>query len=229
MKQLTLKGLFLVLVAIGLVGCGELGFNNWRWHQKMTVEVEVDGKTYTGSSVTSIHWWPNFFSGSWGGADWHSKVQGEAVVIELPNKKYLFALLSYSGNTEYTANLATRVLAKEPKHRVWGKNIFQAVLDQKGKTPLAVPEDNYPLFVTFKDINDPASVEQYYPLPDDAWRSKITMKKVTLEITDKPVTKGKVEKVLGWLENLKGGYLHGGSTSKGAPLDLYGGNFKVGD
>ena len=231
MQRIVTVVLFLV-VSFSLSACGEMGFNNWRWNQKMTVIVEVDGKTFTGSSVTNVHWWPNFFTGGRGlgyGPPWLSKVQGEAVVIELPKNHYLFALLSSAGNTEYIANLATRVMANEPKHRVWGENAFRAVLEQKGKAPLVLSEDHYPLFVTFKDIKNPASVERYLPYRDDAWQSKIKLKKITLEITDEPVTRGRVEQVLGWLKSLKGGYLHGGFTSKGAPLGLHGGNFKSGD
>lgn len=52
----TIKALLLVFISLYLSGCGEMGFNNWRWHQKMTVEVEVNGKVITGSAVTSIHW-----------------------------------------------------------------------------------------------------------------------------------------------------------------------------
>lgn len=83
----------------------------------MTVVVEVDGKTFQGNSVSSVLWRENDRFSAMHGPAWLSVVKGEAVVIELPNKKYLFALLSYAGTTEYTANLATRVIAKEPKHR----------------------------------------------------------------------------------------------------------------
>lgn len=126
MLKLTIKTLLLVVITTYLSGCGEMGFNNWRWHQKMTVEVEVNGKVITGSAVTSIHWWPNFFSGGRGlgfGASWHSKVKGEAVMVDLGEGKYLFALLSYTRNPEYIENLATRSLYDTTK-RVWGKRRF---------------------------------------------------------------------------------------------------------
>lgn len=196
MQRFVTVILFLV-VCFSLSAC-DLFFETWRWNQKMTVVVEVDGKTFQGTSVSSVLWRENDRFSAMHGPAWLSVVKGEAVVIELPNKKYLFALLSYAGNTEYTANLATRVIAKEPKHRVWGESGFRAVLNQFGKDPLVLSEDHYPLFVTFKDINDPASVERYLPYRDDAWQSNIKLKTITLEIVEEPVTRGRVERVLGW-------------------------------
>lgn len=62
-----------------------------------------------------------------------------------------------------------------------------------------IPRDLYPLLVTFKDINDPASVQLVEPDQlTTIFGSDIKLKRITLEITDKPVTRGKVEKVLGW-------------------------------
>lgn len=209
MQRFVTVILFLV-VCFSLSAC-DLFFETWRWNQKMTVVVEVDGKTFQGTSVSSVLWRENDRFSAMHGPAWLSVVKGEAVVIELPNKKYLFALLSYAGNTEYTANLATRVIAKEPKHRVWGESAFQAVLNQIGKDPLVLSEDHYPLFVTFKDINDPASVERYLPYRDDAWQSNIKLKNITLEIVEEPVTRGRVEKVLGWL-NTHAGLLSGNKT-----------------
>ena len=52
------------------------------------------------------------------------------------------------------------------------------------------------------------------------------LRETTLEVTGEPVTEGVVERVLGWLEPLSGGYLHGGFTSKGAPFRLMDTNFK---
>lgn len=203
MRVLKWIGIGALILIVFPLGYCALTWPYYSWHQKMTVQVEVDGKTYSGSSVSYVFWRQNDSFSAMHGPAWVSGVKGEAVVIELPENKYLFALLSYAGNTEYTANLATRVMASEPKHRVWGENAFRAVLEKKGKAPLVLSEDHYPLFVTFKDIKDPASVERYLPYRDDAWQSNIKLKKITLEITDEPVTRGRVEKVLGWIDEYR--------------------------
>lgn len=241
MKKLIIKFSILILIAVSLTGCGEMGFNNWRWHQKMTIEVEVDGKIYKGSSVTSVHWWPNFFTGGRGlgyGSAWLSKIEGEAVVVELPGKKYLFGLLSYAGNEHYTANLATRVMANESKRRVWGEEAFQGVLSQKGKPPLAVQVENYPLFVTFKDIADPASVQKVNPYNlAEKFGEAVRLKNVLLEITDNSKSLSKVSKLLNWLKMYReNDFRLNGNKCVACPVkseklaDLISGSeFKIGD
>jgi hypothetical protein len=75
----------------------------------------------------------------------------------------------------------------------------------------------YPLLVTFGDINDPASVKRVDPDNLElAFGPGYALQSITLSITDEPVTKGGVEKVLGWLAqigrkqaNLKGKPPHG--------------------
>jgi len=74
---------------------------------------------------------------------------------------------------------------------------------------IALPDDHYPLLVTFTDINDPASVQRVDP--DDLvahFGPGVKLKTITLEITDEPVTGGQIEKVLGWLKT-HAGYLSG--------------------
>ena len=199
MRRSVLSLLVLLPLTLCLSGCGELGFDNWRWHQKLIVEVEVNGKVVQGSAVTSIHWWPNSFGkGGHGGARWLSKVKGEAVVVDLGKGRYLFALLSYPRNTEYIEHLATRSLYKSTK-RVWGNKAFARVLSHKGKEPIVVPRDVYPMMVTFEDIADPSSVKQVNPNNlEGTFGPGYKLKSITLEITDEPVTAGKVEAVLGW-------------------------------
>ncbi|WP_206075913.1 hypothetical protein [Mesorhizobium sp. Z1-4] len=191
-----------------LGGCGELGFNNWRWHQKMTVEVEVDGRLVLASAVSSVHWWPNFFgTGGWGGPDWLSEVEGEAVVVDLGERGMLFALLSDANRQEYTENLPSRVLA-DTTERVWGKEAFSEVVVTR--RILQVPPKLYPLLVTFDDINDPTTVKRVDP--DNLAASfglGVSLKRITLTITDEPVTEGEVEKLLGWLREYYGKQLDG--------------------
>ncbi|WP_417415418.1 hypothetical protein [Hoeflea sp.] len=73
----------------------------------------------------------------------------------------------------------------------------------------------YPLLVTFADINDPASVALVDP--DDLAASfgpGYALSSITLAITDEPVTKGRVEAVLGWLEAYENKQLDGDRYTK---------------
>lgn len=201
--------IFLIILIILPMAFWKYNWPTYSWNQKMTIEIEKDGKIYSGSSVTSVTWNKNvMFSLLGQGAEWLAVVRGEAVTIELPDERYLFGLLSYFGNTEYMANLATRILFKS-KHRVWGSDKFLAV---RSAPPLAIPLENYPLLVTFKDINDPASVERVNPSNLAAtFGAGVELKSLMLEITNESVTKGRVGKVLGWL-NTHAGLLSGMKT-----------------
>jgi hypothetical protein len=55
--------------------------------------------------------------------------------------------------------------------------------------------------------------------------SGVYLKRATVEITKDAVTTG-IGKRLTWLARLKGGYLHGGFSSRGTPLGLHGGDFQ---
>lgn len=238
MRVLRWLGIGVLVCFVSTLAYCTVLWPKYRWHQKMTIEVEQDGQLYKGSSVTSVYWKKNDSIGAMHGPAWLSGVRGEAVVVELPGKRYLFALLSYSGNTEFTAHLATRVMANETKHRVWGKKPFKAVLAQKGKSPLIVPLANYPLLVTFKDVRDPASVQKVNPLHLAASFGKgVTLKNITLEITDEPVKYGNAEGVLSWLKEFKkNGFRLNGKKCIACPIKseniadlLSASQFKIGD
>ena len=164
----------------------------------MTIEVEADGQVYSGSNVASIKWRKNDPLGAVNGPTWLSGTRGEAAFVEIPGRGVLFALLSFSGNTAYTADLPTRIMMGRKKGWARGEDEFSAVEAAEGKT-LTVPKRHYPLLVTFTDINDPKTVQKVDP--DDlaaTFGPGVSLKRITLEITDEPVTEGKIEQLLGW-------------------------------
>lgn len=210
-------------------------YPTYSWNQKMTVEVQTPDGVVSGSSVTSIEWSRNFFSGGWGGAAWHTKVQGESIVVNLRDDRYLFALLSNLNDYEYTSDLASQTLY-DTKEWIRGKEAFRRV--QKLKTSLIVPQKLYPFLVTFTDNNDPSTVKMVDPHDLAAsFGDGYSLKSITLEITDDPVTWGRAEKMLGWLDEYKiNFYMLNGRRCIACPVAsenlsdlLSAGNFKVGE
>jgi hypothetical protein len=197
-----------------LAGCNPFP-QTWEWNQKLTVEIITPEGLRSGSATTKVRWQEENSVGNYPGS-----YRGEAAAVDLGDGRYLFALLS-----EETRYLALRIFSKD-----LGEN---AMIDEKGFAAMAalrgkreVPREYYPLLVTFDDIADPATVKRVDP--DDLAASfgpGVALKRITLTITDEPVTEGEVEKVLGWLDGLNGSYLHGESTSRGSPLGLHTGNF----
>ena len=96
------------------------------------------------------------------------------------------------------------------------------------------------MLVRFRDTNDPMTVERVDPFDlGKSFGAGVKLERATLEIVHggiwpfnhygimgEPVTTGIYKRLL-WLQKLKGSYLDGGFTSKDAPLELYGGNFKT--
>jgi hypothetical protein len=69
----------------------------------------------------------------------------------------------------------------------------------KSRFKTDIPRSHYPLLVAFMDINDPNSVREVDPDNLAAtFGPGVSLKRITLEITDEPVTEGKIESVLGW-------------------------------
>ena len=118
-------------------------------------------------------------------------------MVELPDKRYLFALVRggpfNSGINVIAHNVFSDKLPSDPRGR------YGMLSRLRESRP--VPHDMYPMLVTFADINDPASVKKVDP--DDlaaSFGAGYLLKSITLEITDEKVTEGVVEAVLGWME-----------------------------
>ena len=123
-------------------------------------------------------------------------IKGEATVVEVVPGKYLFALLGEASTKELAMRVWRDAFSDEQK-RDSGKayRMIESLRETR-----EVPPKEYPLLVTFTDINDPKSVLEVKP--DDlaaTFEPGYGLKSITLEITDDPVTEGKVEKFLSWL------------------------------
>jgi len=188
-----MKGRYIFVIgilALSLVGFDFLGFAYHSWHQKMTVEVEVNGQLYSGSSVVemTVFGHPDIPLVS-GNRD--LDMRGEAVVVELPDNQYLFALLTYN------AFFASKVFhdkmdgALSESGERWAKIISE--LEETRE----IESKDYPLLVTFSDITDPKTIKKVDQGNLIAnFGQGMSLKRITLEITDDDVTEGKIEQVL---------------------------------
>lgn len=198
-----LRVLASLALCLALAGCDML-FNTpkWRWNQKLTVSVTTPEGMKIGSAVTSAR---IAFPPKWTGVGDAAGMQqggvaGEAVVVDLGEGRYVFALLQ--GYTEWTAYTA---FFPELEGRPLSKKEMGSYLDlmvaSTGQTRELRRKD-YPLLVTFHDINDPATVRRINPGDLSAsFGPGYRLDAVTLSITDEPVTEGKVETLLGWLQD----------------------------
>ena len=208
---MTLFRLLPLLLLLVLPACRK----EHQWHQATTVTVETPSGERSGTAVVEVTAWFGKIPASANEVEY--RVRGEAVVVEVAPGKYLFALL---GGSEERFYRAARDRFGGMKRQDWLKEI------PKQTVPVELTGEAIPLLVTFDDISDPKTVRRVEPSDLAAsFGPGVALKSVTLEITGEAVTEGRVERVLGWLGPLKGGYLHGGFTSRGAPLGLTGLDF----
>ena len=193
------------------------------WHQKLTVTVETPAGERTGAAVVGVR--AIFGQQVMSQAEVQYGYTGEATVVEVAPGKYLFALLG--GTEERFACAAGPAMNWRgpwfPKPDAKPRGEWLAEIPQMaGQPPVTVPKECLPLMVTFGDITDPKTVQRVDP--DDLAASfgpGVSLKAVTLAVTDEPVTKGRVVNLLRWLERIGSGMLDGAQISSiGAPNRL---------
>lgn len=176
----------IVLPLLVLTGCG-----NYGWHQKLTVTIKTPNGVVQASSVmasqVSDDQHPCLFPEACGV---RFELRGEAVVLQVATGKYLFALL------KGVPSLAEQIYPKRDAAES-GKLLESG--NDAGAGPIPLDPNHYPLLVTFNDINDPASVKRVDPANLEAsFGPGYRLNGITLSLTKEPVTKGEVEKLLGW-------------------------------
>jgi hypothetical protein len=170
------------------------------WNQRLTIVVETPAGEVSSSSVTKVvdteTIGPLVLPEARGV---RSLVVGEAVVVEVTPGRYLFALLSGSGD-QYRD--ATHWVYPAYNLSAAGSyfGAMSIVMSQVYDTPIPLPPEGWPLMVTFADIADPTSVSRVDPNDLAAsFGEGVRLKAVTLEITDAEVTYGRLEELVTWL------------------------------
>lgn len=177
-----------------MAGCGE----KWSWNEKITAEVQTPYGIVSGSSVirrSLTHQNSKLAPPEARGASLN--VSGEAVVVEVEPGRYLFVLLNDLPNpfeVFFPGDAPVEVAGR-----------LETLRETRELT-----RDQYPLLVTFTDINDPTTVRKVDPDNLAAtFGPGVSLKRITLEITDEEVTDGKIGQVLTWLTTVGDGMLDG--------------------
>lgn len=211
-RRRVLKGVMAIAAALPLAGCETLF--PWHWRQKLVLTVETPSGVAIGSAVAGVSWSRNYVFKD--GPSYYSDVTGEATVVDLGGGRFLFALLSHSNDSGYTADLFEKIVRFGREKELRGaRNIFHAVQNSVG--PQTVPPQLYPMLVTFGDITDPKTVKEVDPANLAAsFGEGYALKSITVEITDESITEYQIENLLGWIHRYHDQLLDGRSyhTSK---------------
>jgi hypothetical protein len=159
------------------------------WRQKLTLVVETPTGEVTGSSVIEVR---ARFYGLTIGNEVEYDLSGEAAVIEVLPGRYLFALI---GGSEELFHRAVN-------GRFLGKSRGEWLPEIPEQTKRAIlADDVMPMLVTFDDITKPETVQEVDPgYLKAVFGEGVWLRAATLEITEEPVTEGRVESALPWLE-----------------------------
>ncbi len=189
------------LIAIGGYAIYALIFPTERLRYRLTLDVDVDGVTHTGSGVVEIAYQPlpDMFD-SLPGGHFRGEMRGYAVTVDLGERGVLFALdgvpmlaspetnrplfpeAAYFGSLPF---VAYRVVEQGPP-----SHTMQQVRQLRKKTgAVDVPLDMLPMLLRFRDINDPQSNEEVDPRDlAAAFGPGVRLLDAKLEFTDDPVS-----------------------------------------
>jgi len=225
---------WLALVALVLPGCAFAEDKAPDYRYRLTVEVETPEGVKTGSSVIEVEQSLSRSTAAPAEVSVQRKVRGEAVAVDLPNGKTLFALLRSTNNVDW-ASYVYVYLAPHEKGKPFIDQLDN-VLEVTGERtlprmwpPVGFLEERsaYPMLVTFSDLADPTSVAEVDP--DDlaaTFGEGMRLKRITVELTDDPVTSG-IRNRLSWLgKSLKG--LTREAFPEGLPVGDFSGMFQKG-
>jgi hypothetical protein len=183
--------LVLVAVAVGALVMSDL-YVSGAWRYRLTVAVETPEGTKEGSAVREA--WASASSIRIGLPESTSKtnIRGEAVVVDLGERGVLFALINSGSYREVSETFPYTAAKGIPDRIRHFKNLEPGL-----KADLARKE--WPRMVTFGDLSDPKSVKAVEPHDlAAAFGEGVSLKGITVEITDEPVTWG-IEEWLSWL------------------------------
>ena len=226
-------------------GSGQAGGDDGNppdYRYRLTVEVDTPEGLKTGSSVIEVSTQVASATTIPTPGAVTRRARGEAVALDLPDGRTLFALLRSENETDWAANIMNLMgpLAGEGDTVT---SLAQEIIDNKQEIELSfwkrvggqLDRDGYPMLVTFGDLDDPTSVEKVDPKDLAAtFGEGVSLKRITVQVTDDPVTSG-IEERLGWLPDVRGALVFlpiAEYPPRGTPLPLHNtltdGNFKKG-
>jgi len=186
---------------------------NYRYEEfryRMTVEVETPQGLRSGSSVIEV----KLSDPGWGGLPTEgtgASERGEAVAVDLPGGRVLFALLRNPDNGKTAAVYPYEAL-KPSRYRGEYALIERTKELKRMRGAGVLPKQSYPLLITFDDLVDPMSVKRVDPADlANIFGPGVNLRRIEIEMVDEPVTFELGDR-LPWLSSYVGKHFDGSST-----------------
>lgn len=217
LRRIVARVLMVLALGAALPACAD---DTPTYRYRLTVEVDTPAGLRSGSSVIEVDTRlvrPGSNPASY--AVEH-RVRGEAVAVDLPGGRTLFALLRSPDDTDWASRVMVDLTPQQPGETplesfvaryaaaasVAGERVLPPVWPRRQNWPA---RSAWPMLVTFGDLAEPTSVALVDP--DDlaaSFGEGVALRRITVQITDDPVTTG-IEERLGWLEGQDSGMLDG--------------------
>ncbi len=187
-EGLAKPAIIILGITLALAGCS----NYHHWHQKLTVVVDTPSGPVSGSAVTEVEVW---FGRVWLAAtEAEYSLSGEATVVDLGRDRYLVALLDEHMKERLYSAVAARLPAVKRGEQPAPFPVYEGTV--------TLDRQNYPPLATFADPANPASGRLVGPSDlETVFGPGYALKAITMEVTDEPVTTGRVTGIFGWLSN----------------------------
>jgi hypothetical protein len=179
---------FIVMLSLScvLAACGQ----SMTQRIKVTVTVEDNGTLYTGTAVQQWTCTGDLYVGDKFIGTGGCELKAEAIPIKIGDKGWAFMLLSGNEQDGFRAPYYPGAIQA-------GRSKVSPQL------PWSVPFDKAPVFVRFRDLKDRATVELVRPNAfSEAFGKGVGLVSIKCEPTNDWLTRGKVRKLLPWLDEL---------------------------
>lgn len=215
LHHIWLRMAALLAGALVLTGCSTDDPPDFRY--RLTVEVDTPEGLRSGSSVIEVG---TSVAGPGtvvvtGPA--RKRARGEAVAVDLPGGRTMYALLRSENEPDWASNIMFLFAPIYRGDDKYERTVF-AIKRHKGVRELpfvkpvgggAVRRDGWPMLVAFGDEADPTSVAKVDPFSlEDTFGDGVSLKRITVQVTDDPVTTG-IEERFAWLDTMREGMLDG--------------------
>jgi hypothetical protein len=213
MKRRTwINGAAFAVAAIALPGCA-LADDTPTYRYRLTVEVNTPEGVRNGSSVIEVTTHVASQNAFPDRGQVSHRARGEAVAVDLPGGRTLFALLRSEDEVDWPGMVMFLLAPDSAKIGTEGfLERYDAMLANHSviELPATFPDvghirnrSAYPMLVTFGDLADPASVALVDP--DDLAASLgpgVALRRITVQMTDDPVTTG-IQQRLEWIGHIQ--------------------------
>lgn len=194
MRTTHIIALCVLLTIGGGVAWCKLAYPAYAYRYRMTVEVVVDGELRSGSSVIEIELQtqPKLVDN----LTIVPRVHGDAVFVDLGGGRNVVALLAGGPDGKFSSQPILLVPQLFSADYLRDRNVLPKLASLRGRRD--IPERHLPTLVTFADLNDPSNARVVRPEEFEAvFGPGVRLKRVWIEMTDEPVTRG-IEKKFPW-------------------------------